>query len=439
MHAPRTNPSRIRRHQWISVGLLVAVGIINLLDRGTLSFANKSVSADLHLSKTEMGVLLSAFSLAYGLSQIPLGVVLDRLGARLVLGAGVFVWSVAQLCGGLVTSFHQFLAARIALGIGEGPTFPAGAKVIAEWFKRQERGGPTGIFLSSPTISPMIAPPILTALMLSYGWRNMFIIMGVAGIVLSIIWYLVMRDRKDVDLTPEENSYFDEGDDNESRKRKLSFAEWRGLFTQSTTWGIVLGFIGVIYMVWLYLTWLPVYLEEERHLSMKSVGWIASIPYFFGTLGSLFCGFLADYLLRRGLSPINSRKWPICVGLVGAAGFTIPVAYTPDTTTAIVYLCIAMFFLYMASGGAWALVNVATPHHTIATVGGLQNFGGYFVGSLAPVITGWLVQHTHSFKSALMLSSIVAFAAAIVYSVLVRNPIRDTVPKTATLGAEAAA
>jgi sugar phosphate permease len=426
VHTPRSKGPKVRRYQWISVALLVAVGIINLLDRSTLSFANKSVSEDLHLSKTQMGVLLSAFSLAYGFSQLPLGVLLDRLGARLVLGAGVFVWSVAQLFGGLVSSFSQFLAARIVLGIGEGPTFPAGAKVIADWFNKRERGVPTGIFLSSPTISPMIAPPILTALMLTFGWRNMFIIMGAAGIVLSSIWYVLMRDHKDVVLTPEENSYFDESNEANGVKRKMDFAVWRGLFTQATTWGIVLGFVGVIYMVWLYLTWLPVYLEEERHLSIQSVGWIATIPYFFGTLGSLFCGYLADHLLRRGVSPINSRKWPICIGLLGSAGFTIPVAYTPDTTTAIVYLCIVMFFLYMASGGAWALVNVATPNHMIATVGGLQNFGGYFVGSLAPIVTGWLVQHTHSFKNALMLSAVVAFIAALIYFVLVRKPIHDT-------------
>jgi len=434
LNMTRSKGPKVRRHQWITVALLVAVGIINLLDRSTLSFANKSISEDLHLSKTEMGVLLSAFSLAYGLSQVPLGVVLDRLGARLVLGAGVFLWSVAQLCGGLVTSFHQFLAARIVLGVGEGPTFPAGAKVIAEWFNKRERGVPTGVFLSSPTISPMLAPPILTALMLNFGWRNMFIVMGVAGIVLSIIWVAVIRDHKDVVLSQEENSYFDAGSGTEAVKPKMDLAVWRGLFTQATTWGIVFGFVGVIYMVWLYLTWLPVYLEEERHLSIKSVGWIATIPYFFGTLGSLFCGYLADHLLRRGVSPINSRKWPICIGLLGSAGFTIPVAYTPDTTTAIVYLCIVMFFLYMASGGAWALVNVATPNHMIATVGGLQNFGGYFVGSLAPIITGWLVQHTHSFKNALMLSAVVAFIASLIYFVLVRKPIHDTTSNASNVG-----
>jgi sugar phosphate permease len=272
----------------------------------------------------------------------------------------------------------------------------------------------------------MLAPPILIALMDGFGWRNMFIIMGAAGVVLSIVWVAVMRDRKDVALTPEENAYFDDGNEPAESRRKLTFAEWRGLFTQGTTWGIICGFIGVIYMVQLYLAWLPDYLEEGLHLSRKSIGWIAGIPYLFGTLGSVFCGFLADHLVRRGVSVINSRKWPICIGLLGSAAFTVPVAYAADRTTAIVFLCVVMFFIYMASGGAWALVNVAAPHHMIATTGGLQNCGGYFVGALAPAVTGWLAEHTGSFRIALMVSALVAFLAAVVYFVLVRKPIHDT-------------
>jgi sugar phosphate permease len=421
----RDKSVKVRRFQWISVSLLLAVGIVNILDRSTLAIANKNVSGDLHLTPTQMGLLLSAFSLSYAFAQLPVGALLDRIGARIVLGVGVFFWSLAQLAGGFVTSLRQFLAARVFLGLGEAPTYPAGAKIITDWFNKRERGGPIAIFLSSPTISPMIAPPIITLLMLCVGWRRMFVTMGVVGIALAIVWYVVARDRKHVALTAEEHEYFDESNDAAACARKLTLSEWIGLFTQPTMWGIVLGFIGIIYMIWVYLTWLPAYLENERHLSIARTGWVVSIPYVFATLGTLFCGYLADFLLGRGVSAINSRKWPICVGLLGGACFTIPVAYTPGTTTAVVYLCIVMFFLYMASSGAWALVTVATPNHMVASVGSLQNFGGYLVGTAAPVLTGWLVQRTHSFKSALVMSSIVAFAAALLYFFLISHPIRE--------------
>ena len=147
-------------------------------------------------------------------------------------------------------------------------------------------------------------------------------------------------------------------------------------------------------------------------------------PLCVRNIRKLSCGYLADHLVRRGVSVINSRKYPICIGLLGSAGFTIPVAYTPDANMAVIYLCGVMFFLYLASTGAWALVNVVTPRHTVATVGATQNFGGYFGGSFAPVVTGWLLEHTQSFKSALLMSALVAFTAVLLYFALVRKPIQ---------------
>jgi sugar phosphate permease len=104
---------------------------------------------------------------------------------------------------------------------------------------------------------------------------------------------------------------------------------------------MIFGFVGVIYMVWRYLTWLPGYLEKERHLSIAHTGWLVSIPYIFGTLGMLSSGYIADYLLKRGMAPILSRKWHICMGLIGAAAFTVPAAYTPSTALAIAYVSLA--------------------------------------------------------------------------------------------------
>lgn len=414
---------RVRRRQWLSVGLLTAVGILFVVDRSTLAIANHNVASDLHLSPTQMGLLLSSFSMAYAFSQLPLGILLDRIGARMVLGAGILIWAVTQVFTGFVGSLSQFLSARILLGFGEAPIFPAGARTIADWFNKRERGTPTGFFLASATIGPVLAPPIITALMLSLGWRNMYFALGAFGLLLALIWFTSARDHKNVTFTAEELAYFDQA---EAAHSEFSVSRLAALLSQRSVWGLVLGFVGVIYMIWLYITWLPVYLEHERHFSIAHVGWILTIPYMFGTLGSLSCGYMADRLFRRGVSAVNSRKYPICIGLLGSAGFTIPVAYTPDANMAVVYLCGVMFFLYLASAGAWALVNVVTPRHSVATVGAMQNFGGFFGGSFAPVVTGWLLEHTQSFKSALLMSALAGFIAAIFYFVLVRKPIETS-------------
>jgi MFS family permease len=253
----------------------------------------------------------------------------------------------------------------------------------------------------------------------------MFIVMGVLGIAVSIGWYMVYRNRRDVALDPQEVTHLTEEEPHARAERRMTFSEWRGLFGSATTWGMIFGFMGVIYMVWLYLTWLPAYLEHERHLSIAKTGWIVSIPYIFGTLGMLSSGFVADGLMARGMAPMRSRKWPICTGLIFAAVFTVPAAYTPNTTLAIVYLSLAMYFINLASGGAWALVSVAAPRHLVASLGSIQNFGGYFGGSFAPFITGVVVDQTHSFVNALLISAGVSFAAALVYMFVVRVPIAE--------------
>lgn len=418
--------AKLRKIQWTALVFLMLAGIVNYLDRSTLSIANHSISQELGLNASQMGMLLSAFSLAYAFSQLPIGALLDKFGARAMLGIGMLIWSIAQLTGGLVNTLQQFLVARVFLGFGEAPQFPAGAKVVSEWFAVRERGGPTGIFVASSTVGPALAPPVLTVLMLSFGWRMMFVIMGVFGIAVALGWYAFYRNRNEVELTHSELLYLADGDTADSANAsapRMNFAEWKSLFRHRTTWGMLFGFMGVIYMVWLYLTWLPAYLEHERHLSIARTGWVVSIPYIFGTLGMVSSGYIADWLMRRGMAPMASRKWPICVGLLGAAAFTIPAAYTPSTVLAVVYISAAMAFINMASGGAWALVSVSIPRHMVASLGSMQNFGGYLGGSLAPVITGMVVDRTHSFVNALLISAAVAFIAALVYMFVVKHPV----------------
>jgi MFS family permease len=149
----------------------------------------------------------------------------------------------------------------------------------------------------------------------------------------------------------------------------------------------------------------------------------------------LSSGFIADGLMKRGVAPIRSRKWPICTGLLGAALFTVPAAFTPNLALAITYLSAAMFFVNMASGAAWALVSVAAPRHMVASLGSIQNFGGYFGGSFAPFVTGLVVDRTHSFVNAFLISAAVAFAAALVYMFVVRSPIQDSEASVATVPA----
>jgi MFS family permease len=177
---------RVRRMQITALTLLVTSGAANYVDRATLAIGNPLIRADLHLSVADMGLLLSAFLWAYAFAQLPAGGLVDRFGPRRLLGAGILLWSIAQGLTGLCANFGHFVFGRAILGLGEAPQFPTGARVVRDWFNVRSRGLATGVFNCSSTLGTAIAAPLLTVIMLAVGWRWMFGIMGLAGVIVAI-------------------------------------------------------------------------------------------------------------------------------------------------------------------------------------------------------------------------------------------------------------
>src|SRR6202789_3769790 len=309
---------RVRSIQVAALSMLVVAGVGNYIDRATLAVANPLIREDLGLSIADMGYLLSAFLWSYAFAQLPTGAMVDKLGPRLLLTLGLSLWSLAQVLGGLVRGFGEFFGARILLGIGEAPQFPTCARVVRDWFNPRDRGLSTGIFNCASSLGTAIAVPLLTFLMLSYGWRVMFMIMGIAGLAMAAVWYVLYRNPTEVPLTAEETTYRTHGDP-PGQRTVVTFREWKQLFRFRTTWGMILGYFGCIYLTWIYTAWLPGYLEIERHMSVKVTGFAAAIPFVFGGVGGVWGGDLSDILVRRGVSPINSRKYPAAIFLTGTA------------------------------------------------------------------------------------------------------------------------
>jgi MFS family permease len=196
---------------------------------------------------------------------------------------------------------------------------------------------------------------------------------------------------------------------------------------------MILGFFGVVYNTWIYNAWLPQYLEIEHHVSIARTGWIAAIPFFFGAAGSVVGGRICDLFLRRGHSPMASRKIPMVASLLGAALFTLLAGGAATTAAAIFYISTSLFLLYIASTSAWAMVTVATTQCT-ASLGSIQNCGGYVGGALAPIVTGLIAQKTGSFRLTLVVGAAVAVAAALFHLILVRDPL--DVAKRASVSSE---
>lgn len=412
--------SRIRRIQKTALILLLISGVINYVDRASLAVGLPLIRHDLGISIAHSGVLLSAFLCAYAIFQLPAGAAVDRLGARLLLSAGLALWSLAQILAGMVSSFWEFIGVRALLGLGESPQFPSCARVVADWFALPDRGLATGVWNCSSSLGSAIAVPLLTILMIHLGWRWMFIAMGLAGLVVGFTFYGLHRDPKQLRLSAAELEYLSTS---ERERQPISLRAWKRLFGFSTTWGMVCGFFGIVYMSWLYYAWLPQYLEIQWHLSIAKTGWVAAIPFTCGVVGSLIGGRICDVLSRRGFSTINSCKIPIVFVLFAVVLCTALAAYSSSSLLAVGYISISFFMINGGSTAAWAMATVAAPQNYAASLGSIQNFGGYVGGAVAPVVTGYMVQATASFHSALLVAAGVALFAGIGHWFFVRDPI----------------
>jgi MFS family permease len=255
--------------------------------------------------------------------------------------------------------------------------------------------------------------------MLAFGWRAMFIILGVVGLVLAVLWFALYRDPGEVDLTTEERSQL--GQEAATPVVKPSFADWRRLFAFRATWGLVLGYFGTIYILWLFGTWLPGYLEIQRGMDVRLTGWVAAIPFGFGVIGSVGSGWLADRLLRAGHAPIATRKGTLIIALIGMALFTLCAAYAVSDFVAVACIAGALFCNGCCTSMNWSLVGEVAPANCTASLGGITNFGGYIGGALAPITTGFIVQYTGSFALALVLAAVLAGLSALALFFLVPN------------------
>jgi predicted MFS family arabinose efflux permease len=396
----------LRRHQTITLSLLFIAGVVNFFDRASLSVANNTVRAELHLSATEMGWLLSAFSLAYGFSQLPLIGVMRRIGGRWALGGGLGLWSAAQMLTGMVRGLPAFLVFRVLLGMGESPFYPAGVQSLRVWFPAESRARATALMNMSSTLALAAAPPALTWIMLAAGWRAMFELLGAVGLVVAVAWCLLYRAR-----------------DGEAAAVESA---WRVLLRQRTVWGMMLGFGGVNYTVWLYVAWIPGYLQTARHLSLARTGWVAAVPFLFGAAGMAASGVFTDLLVRRGARPVVVHRMNLIVGMVLSAAGTFVVVRSASTAMAVGGISAALFFIHFAGTSGWGYAQAIGGVRHSASLGALQNFASFTIASAAPVLTGWLLDRTQSFTLSLEACSAVTLLGALSYATLGRPSAAQT-------------
>jgi len=391
----------------VALGLLILAGAINFIDRSAVSLALPAIKTELHLSDGQAGLLLSAFAWSYAAAQLPAGTVVDRLGARWALAVGLAAWSCVQAASGLARGLPGFIAARVALGLGESPMFLGGARVVADHFPPAERAGPIGLLNASAALGPAIAPLVLTPLMALFGWRAAFVAMGAAGLAVAAVWARIYRDPARAAGT---------------LLRPASPVVWFSLLRQRSMLGLLLGFAGPIYLSWLFVTWLPDYLVQVWGMTPNAAAYWSAVPQVFGFFGSLGGGFLSDRVALR-LGARQGHQLLLVVGLLVAGLGAALAAAAPGVGWALAAICLAQFAANLSTTSGWALAASLAPVTLVATVEAAANIGASIGGSLAPLVTGYVVQATGSFTPALLIACAVAVVTAGAHWRLTRGPI----------------
>jgi MFS family permease len=420
---PGAGPSRhLRRMQWVAIILVTSAIALNYMDRSTLAIGNIKIREEFGISATAIGALGSAWALTYGFAQLPSGYLLDRIGPKALVGVTMIVWSLLQAAGGIASTYVQLMASRIGLGATEAPCFPSATRSVSDWFDVKDRGTPSGVYTSGAYIGPTIAPPILTAIMLAFDWRVMFVVMGLAGIVAAGFWFLIYNDPRAQELSPQDKDYLRA---NREASSSVTVHQWASLFRFKAMWALMLGAFCTGYITWMYQTWLPAYLEMQQHISIAKAGFLSSVPLICAFLGALCGGYVSDRLVSRGMELVASRRLPLILGLLGSAVFTGIAAMATTAGVAITCIALSMFCMQFGITCKWILVTAVTPQAYCASAASNQNFAGFLGGTLSPILTGFIVDTTGSFVLALAIGAAITLTGAAIFQFMMNTVIEE--------------
>lgn len=414
----------VGRYRWVICSLLFFATTINYLDRAVIGLLKETLTADLHWTESDYGNIIVCFQLAYALSLLFVGRVIDWVGTKLGYGLSLAVWSMAAVLHGFATGTAGFAIARALLGVGESGNFPAANKTVAEWFPQQERALATGLYNSGAMIGAIVAPLLVPWIAIHWGWQWAFILTGAVGFVWLIFWALLYHDpashkrlsRAEYDyirtgLTPAElaaravtgaaapvtaeTAAADaEAADEGSAQENKQHVTWGQLLRRRQTWAFVVGKFMTDPVWWFFLFWLPAFLEAQYGLKGMQVSLPLIVVYALSSIGSIGGGWLPKLFIDRGMGAGRARKrsmllyalLPLLVLFAQAAGDV-------NMWYAILIISIACAAHCAFAANLFATVSDMFPKRAVATVTGIGGMGGAVGGILIAKLAGGLFDH----------------------------------------------
>jgi len=383
-----------KRYQLLLVFVIFA--IITYLDRNSISVIGTKITDELQLSDKQWGLVLGAFSLAYGAFEIPTGILVDKYGPRITLFRIVIWWSIFTILTGFVQGFYMLLIVRFLFGAGEAGAFPTASVAIARWFPAIQRGSIQSVVWMGSRLGGALAPFLSVMLANAYGWRPVFYIFGSLGAIWAIYWWFWFKDepRDMKGITDEEVKEIEEG--RSLKTISHSLLPWKTFLKSANLWALMGMYHCLLYGAYFYMSWMPKYLEKGRGIDKSDLSWMVSLPFILGMAGCLAGGFASDYLSKKkGLK--FGRRYVGMFGLVMAGICMITGSLIADTSWAIIFLALGLAFKDFTLPVAWAVATDIGGKNA-GTVAGTMGLAGQLGSAIMASAFGYILTSTGSYE-----------------------------------------
>ncbi len=409
-------PTRIGRKRWVICALLFFAATINYVDRQVIGILKPTLQTEFGWTEIDYGWIVFAFQTAYAIGLLGVGRLMDRFGTKKGFSFSIVVWSLAAMAHawavaigvftlgifaffgieaatiGLSVSVIGFIVARFALGIGEAGNFPASIKTVAEWFPKKERALATGIFNSGTNVGALATPLLVPLIVIYWGWYEAFIITGALGFIWLVFWIVIYKKpEEDPNLSKEELAYI-QSDPPEPTTR----IPWMKLFPHRQTWAFAIGKFMTDPIWWVYLFWLPDFLNKQHGLDLKSFGLPLAIIYIIADVGSIGGGWISGALIKKGWSVNAGRKTAMLI----CALAVVPIIFAATTTN--LWVAVILIGIAAAAHQGWS-ANIFTtasdmfPKQAVGSVVGIGGMAGAIGGMFIAKLVAYILDTSGSY------------------------------------------
>ncbi len=409
-------PTKVGRRRWLICALLFFAATINYVDRQVIGILKPTLEKEFGWSEIDYGWIVFAFQTAYAIGLLGVGRLMDRFGTKKGFSFSIVVWSLAAMAHawavaigvsviglfaffgieaaaiGLSVSVIGFIVARFALGIGEAGNFPASIKTVAEWFPKKERALATGIFNSGTNVGALATPLLVPLIVLYWGWYEAFIITGALGFIWLVFWVVIYKKpEEDPKLSKSELEYI-QSDPSEPAAR----IPWARLFPHRQTWAFAVGKFLTDPIWWVYLFWLPDFLNKQHGLELKNFGLPLAIIYIIADVGSIGGGWISGALIKRGWSINAGRK----IAMLICALAVVPIIFASITSN--LWIAVVLIGIAAAAHQGWS-ANIFTlasdmfPKQAVGSVVGIGGMAGAIGGMFIAKLVAYILSTTGSY------------------------------------------